>query len=41
MPYTSVNGSPYPAPDLRSLNATPSVSDPDYKTAIIAFTRVN
>jgi hypothetical protein len=39
MPYTRINGSTYPAPDPAVVSATPSVSDPNYNTAIIAFTQ--
>jgi polysaccharide biosynthesis protein PslG len=39
MPYTRINGSTYPAPDPAVVGATPPVSDPDYATAIIAFTQ--
>ena len=39
MPYTKINGSTYPAPDPAVVAATPPVSDPNYNTAIIAFTQ--
>jgi hypothetical protein len=39
MPYTRINGSTYPAPDPAVVSATPPVSDPNYATAIIAFTQ--
>jgi hypothetical protein len=39
MPYTKINGSTYPAPDPTIVAATPPVSDPNYDTAIIAFTQ--
>jgi hypothetical protein len=38
MPYTQINGSTFPAPDPAVVSATPSVSDPNYDSAIIAFT---
>ena len=37
LPYTKINGSTFPAPDPAIINATPSVSDPDYATKIVQF----
>jgi hypothetical protein len=39
MPYTRINGSTFPAPDPAVVSATPPVSDPNYDSAIIAFTQ--
>ena len=39
MPYTQINGSTFPAPDPAVVSATPPVSDPNYDSAIIAFTQ--
>ena len=39
MPYTQINGSTFPAPDPAIVSQTPPVSDPDYATKIIQFTR--
>jgi hypothetical protein len=39
MPYTNINGSAFPAPDPSVVGATPTVSDPNYATNIIAFTQ--
>jgi hypothetical protein len=39
MPYTRINGSTFPAPDPAIVSATPSVSDPNYDSAIITFTQ--
>ncbi|MBV9544130.1 MAG: beta-galactosidase, partial [Chloroflexi bacterium] len=39
MPYTNINGSAFPAPDPSVVDATPTVSDPNYATNIIAFTQ--
>jgi polysaccharide biosynthesis protein PslG len=41
LPYTRVNGSTFPASDPSLTAATPTVSDPNYPTAIIAFIRAN
>jgi hypothetical protein len=41
MPYTQINGSTFPAPDPAIVSQTPPVSDPDYATKIIQFTRDN
>jgi hypothetical protein len=40
-PYTTVNGSVFPAPDDAMKNATPQVSDPDYSQRIIPFVQAN
>jgi hypothetical protein len=37
LPYTKINGSTFPAPDPAIINATPSVTDPDYATKIVQF----
>src|SRR5262252_3953981 len=39
MPYTNINGSTFPAPDPAVVSQTPPVSDPNYDSAIIAFTQ--
>jgi hypothetical protein len=39
MPYTQINGSTFPAPDPAVVSATPPVTDPNYDSAIIAFTQ--
>src|SRR5438270_11152281 len=41
MPYTRINGSTFPAPDPAIVSQTPSVTDPEYATKIIQFTRDN
>jgi hypothetical protein len=41
MPYTQINGSTFPAPDPALISQAPVVTDPDYGTKIIQFTRDN
>jgi hypothetical protein len=37
LPYTKINGSTFPAPDPKLISSTPTPSDPDYATKIVAF----
>ena len=41
MPYTTINGSTFPAPDPTIVGGTPPVSDPAYADKIIQFTDAN
>jgi polysaccharide biosynthesis protein PslG len=41
MPYTTINGSQYPAPDPDLVNATPAVGSPGYTAAIADFAQQN
>jgi len=37
LPYTKINGSTFPAPDVSVINSTPTPSDPAYATKIVQF----
>ncbi len=37
LPYTTINGSTFPAPDPSLISAAPTPSDPDYATKIVQF----
>ena len=41
LPYTSMNGSTFPAPDLALIKAAPSPNDPAYSTKIVDFVKDN
>ena len=41
MPYTNINSSTFPAPDPSIVSQTPPVTDPNYATKIVDFTRAN
>jgi hypothetical protein len=41
LPYTHINGSVFPAPDATLKALTPTATDPNYGSAIQAFTRAN
>jgi len=41
LPYTTINGSTFPAPDAALIKAAPSPTDPAYNTKIIDFVKEN
>jgi GH35 family endo-1,4-beta-xylanase len=41
LPYTTINGSTFPAPDPALIKAAPAPNDPDYTSKIIQFVKEN
>jgi hypothetical protein len=41
LPYTTINGSTFPAPDQAMIQAAPSQSDPAYSSKIVEFVKEN